>query len=247
MLQFIIELDQAGYAEASNPRTDLTLEEKLSALRLHNSRQRSHTITRTDRLELSLDGFSVDHETLTSNWSMLLKDGVLARWSSVLPSSYMPLQLDLVQLPSLNTGLDLRQWRLVQHDMNIRHFDMDPVTDLLLLLEYTGKAPQLMQPVPVDNNDRYKFHFRTLSTNNVHPAAVVETLDCELRTGDTWGFGVQCLGDVIVAYLPFEDAGSTHIEHKKTGLLMYNWTNGALLVSKFGLLQEKVVLHKSRI
>ncbi|KAG8706016.1 hypothetical protein FRC09_002630 [Ceratobasidium sp. 395] len=231
MLQFFIELDYAGYAEASNPRSDLSFEEKCSLLRLHNTRIRNHTFTKVDRLKLGVlgGGFSTEDEMLTSALSPSLKDGILTQWSSVLPHSYMPLQLDVAQLPSLNTGISaVTQWRMTEHNLHVCEYDVEPACDLLVLLERVSLSPGATNIVDQDVS-KYRIHFRTLSTNSAHPDAVAGYLPYESRTASTWRFAIQCLGDVVVAYPPCNHTN----EPVETGLVMYNWTTGALLVSIF--------------
>ncbi|KAG8680524.1 hypothetical protein FRC08_016230, partial [Ceratobasidium sp. 394] len=159
----------------------------------------------------------MEDEMLTSTCSLLFRDGVIAQWSSVLSDSYMPLQLDIVQLPSLNTGSDLKQWRLIEHELYIRQCDIEPACDLLVLLvllEYQCAS------------NRYGIHFRTLSTNDTHPDAIVEYLDCGIYP---WGFRVECLGDIVVAYLPSTRANGQTFGEDGIEPLIYNWTTGALL------------------
>ena len=234
-LQFIIELDNAGYVAATNSRKDLSLDEKLRALRLHNSRRVNHAVNSIDSFKIGISngGFSMRRELLTSPWAPLFKDGMIAQWSSVSPDSYTPLQLDLVQLPSLNTGTGLKQWRIIQQHMNVRSYDMEPACDLLVLLEYTGAdTSPFINPILIHEGKlhRYLFHFRTLSTNQVHPSAIVGTLDCDLHGNAGWGFPVNCRGDLIV--IRPEIAGpSQFMSDDSAGLIIYNWTTGALLVS----------------
>ncbi|KAG8751382.1 hypothetical protein FRC12_012474 [Ceratobasidium sp. 428] len=166
---------------------------------------------------------------LTSALSLSLKDGVLTQWSSVSPSSYMPLQLDVAQLPSLNTGEStVTQWRLIEHGLYIYDYDIEPACNLLVLLEYTNFSPSsATDTINQHAGNKYRIHFRTLTTNSTHPDAIVGYLGYGPRTAGTWGFKIQCLGDIVVAYPPCSHT-SDLIE---TGLLMYNWTTGALLVS----------------
>lgn len=240
-LQFIIELENAGYVAAANSRTDLSVDGKLRALRLHNSRRANHTVNSIDafRLGISNGGFSAKRELLTSPWAPLFKDGMVAQWSSVTPDSYTPLQLDLAQLPSINIGTGLKQWRITQQNMNIRSYDMEPACDFLVLLEYTGAdTTPFINPIltPEGQTHRYLFHFRTLSTNQVHPSALLGTLDCDLHGNAGWGFPVNCRGDLIIVR-PEIAGPSQFLSDDGAGLIIYNWTTGALLVSLMSLHQ----------
>ena len=95
---FIAELDAAGYVEASNSRTDLDTMEKYKHLRLHQTRQKNHTIRSMETFKLGdlNGGFQTKYHSLTDHDAPKLKGGVLAKWSSVNPTSYLPLNLDVV-------------------------------------------------------------------------------------------------------------------------------------------------------
>ncbi|QRV88725.1 vacuolar protein sorting-associated protein 13 [Ceratobasidium sp. AG-Ba] len=203
----------------------MSIEEKYSILKEHNYRRRNHKYRVTYKLKLGPmgDGFSLETEALTAPWKQLFKDGVLAQWSSVLPDSYMPLQLDLVLLPSCNTGQEFKQWRLAEPTIRVREFDIEPAYDLLVLLEYDlGDA--------VGPANRCRLHFRTLSTNDEHPDAAIGHIDYDISTIFDLGLRVQCFGDAVVSYIPNgSNNGLIFGQEDTTGLLLYNWTTGALL------------------
>lgn len=219
---------------------------KYKHLHLHQTRQKSHTTSSMETFKLGVlnGGFQYRFHSLTDNHAPKLKGGTLTKWSSINPNSYLPLQLDVVQLASLNLGAESKQWKLAYEDMNIKDYDVEPACDLLVLLEYLGPAldpfnPNVFPPTfDVTGLDggtpkAFVFHFRTLSTNESHPSAVKPLLDCGIITGNAFGFWVTCLGDIIVSRpkcTPSRDPSSDSC----SGLIMYNWTTGALLVSLSG-------------
>ncbi|QRV88724.1 F-box protein [Ceratobasidium sp. AG-Ba] len=233
-LQFFIH----GFVEFPQPRKDLTLKEKCNILRLHRERRKNRTVSNVNTFKIG-----VANGGFTSRWLPSitpLKDGVLAEWSLVREDSFMNLQLDVVQLPSLNTGTGFKQWRLEQNDLNIRGSAFEPAADLLVLLEYTGPY---IDPFPrhlglnrIDPNNidpsglghgqpqPFLFHFRTLSTNEPHPNAYQSTLDCGLRTKSAWGFPLDCLGDLIITR-----PQKGHHKEWECGLIIYNWVTGTVL------------------
>ncbi|KAG9118602.1 hypothetical protein FRC07_006808 [Ceratobasidium sp. 392] len=235
-LRFSIELSLAGYVESCNPRTDISTEEKCNALRLHRSRHGNHTVSSIDTIQMGFTdgGFRSWHLPSPTRTHPSLKDGVLAQWSLISPNIHADLQLDVVQLPSLNTGTGLKQWRLTQKGLNIKSYDFEPACDLLVLVEYTGPLVNNLDsrpPIRIDVNglggngpQPYLFHFRTLSTNEPHPNAFQPVLDCGLRTGHANGFDVKCFGDLIIARPRYKAD-----QWRDLGLLIYNWVTGALL------------------
>lgn len=221
--------------------------EKYKALRLHRTRQKNHTISSMETFKLGVlnGGFQTSFHSLTDNYAPKLKGGVLTKWSSVNPSSYLPLRLDIAQLASLNLGTESKQWSLVYENMNIRDYDTEPACDLLVLLEYTGPAlnpfNSNVYPHTFDSTGLggrtpkpSKFHFRTISTNEPHPSAIKPTLDCGIITGNAWGFWVTCIGKIIVSR-PKCSATKDSPRDPRSGLIIYNWTTGALLVSLPGM------------
>lgn len=217
--------------------------EKYKYLHLHQTQQKGHTISSTETLKLGVlnGGFQTRFHSLTDNDAPKLKGGILAKWSSVNSSSYLPLQLDIVQLASLNLGSESKQWNIVYKDMNIRDYDIEPACDLLVLLEYTGPALDPFDPnafPPTFDTEGlgggtpkpYVIHFRTLSKNEPHPSAIKPSLDGGIITGNAWGFQVTCLGEVIVARPKCTPSGVSAFD-SQSGLIIYNWTTGALLVS----------------
>ena len=195
----------------------------------------------TFKLGVLNGGFETRFHSLTHNNAPKLKGGLLAKWSSVGSSSYLPLKLDIVQLASLNLGTESKQWSFVYEDMNIRDYDIEPACDLLVLLEYTGPAlnpfnPNVFPPtfdvegLGGDTPKPYVFHFRALSTNEPHPSAIKPALDCGIITGNASGFWVICIGEIIVAR-PRCSRTVVSPYDACSGLIIYNWTTGALLVS----------------
>ncbi|KAF8605873.1 hypothetical protein BDV93DRAFT_31061 [Ceratobasidium sp. AG-I] len=241
-LLFIAELDAAGYVESSNPRADLDTMGKYKYLHLHQTRQKSHIISSMETFKLGVlnGGFDNGSHVLTGNHAPKLKGGVLAKWSSVNPTSNLPLKLDVAQLASLNLGTESKQWSLIYEDMNIVGYDIEPACDLLVLLEYTGPVlnPRnrffrpTYDPTGLGGNTPkpYVFHFRTLSTNEPHPSAARHLLDCGIITGNSRGFRVECLDEIVVARPKCAPSQDTSID-QCSGLVIYNWTTGALLVS----------------
>jgi hypothetical protein len=63
--------------------------------------------------------------------------GVLARWFSVYPESYMPLQMSVVRLTSSNKGTDIERWNIVEPILDVQGTWMEPKYDLLVLPVYT--------------------------------------------------------------------------------------------------------------
>ncbi|KAF8605874.1 hypothetical protein BDV93DRAFT_543081 [Ceratobasidium sp. AG-I] len=259
-LLFIAELDAAGYVEAPNSRTDLDTKEKYRYLHLHQTRQRSHTISSIEIFKLGdlNGGFQTRLHSLTDKDAPRLKGGVLAKWSSVNASSYLPLQLDVVQLASLNIGSESKQWNLVFEDnINIREYDIEPACDLLVLLEYTGPAlnpfnpnasPPVFDPEGLGGGTPkpYVFHFRTLSTNEPHPSAVNPSLDLGIITGDANGFWIICLGEIIVARPRCSRSEDPPFD-SCSGLIVYNWTTGALLNRKDELYTYRLVVLSDQV
>lgn len=167
-----------------------------------------------------------------------LKDGVMIKWTGVHPNSSTDMQLHVVQLPSLNTGTGLKQWRLIQRDLNIKDYAIEPACNLLVILGYTG--PLVNEPLSNHWDDPRQpgpfrtervsdqpllYYFRTLSANQPHPMALHPVLDCGLRVSSAREYMMRCLGDLIVARTPYLGGG-----HRGHGLIIYNWVTGALLV-----------------
>ncbi|KAG8776741.1 hypothetical protein FRC12_000713 [Ceratobasidium sp. 428] len=236
VLRFVANLSLSGYVESCNSRTDIALTEKFDALRLRLARRRNHAISSMDIIHMGTanGGFPSWHLPSPTSTHPPLKDGVLTQWSLISPDSRTDLQLDVVQLPSLNTGTGLKQWRMTQRGLNIKSYAVEPRCDLLLLLEYTGPLLHNFDARPpvqagVDGlgggiPQPYLFHFRTLSTNGPHPNAFQPVLDCGLRTQSAHGFKIECFGDLIVAR-----PGHNTAQPQESGLLIYNWVTGALL------------------
>ncbi|KAG8690467.1 hypothetical protein FRC09_011968 [Ceratobasidium sp. 395] len=246
-LQFIIELALSGYVEARNPRIDISLQEKCDLLRLHRLRRWNRSVSSIDTILMDApdSGFDPGQPSLshTPHWSRgpSLRDGFVTNWSFMSPRAYTDLQLDVIQLPSLNTGTRLNQWRLTQKGLNIQGSAVEPACDLLVLLECKAElstdvyepVPQLQPPQQPDSTGLggyvrahrpYLFHFRTLSTNEPHPSAFQSVFDCGLRTRSEDGFIIECLGDLVVAR-PNRFFAPRH----NYGLLIYNWITGTLL------------------
>ncbi|KAG8690466.1 hypothetical protein FRC09_011967, partial [Ceratobasidium sp. 395] len=139
-LQFMVELGLSGYIESRNPRTDISLKEKCDTLRLHRLRRwnRSVSSIKTILTGTKNGGFNSRYLPSGGHGGPLLTDGIITHWSLISRNAHTDLQLDVVQLPSLNTGTELSQWRLTQKGLNIRGYSVEPACDLLVLLEYTG-------------------------------------------------------------------------------------------------------------
>ncbi|KAG8706015.1 hypothetical protein FRC09_002629 [Ceratobasidium sp. 395] len=112
---FIIELALSGYVEFRNPRIDISLQEKCDLLRLHRLRRWNRSVSSIDTILMDTPnrGFGpgrphLDH---TPHWSRgpSLRDGFVTNWSFMSPRAYTDLQLDVIQLPSLNIGTGLNQ------------------------------------------------------------------------------------------------------------------------------------------
>ncbi|KAG8751381.1 hypothetical protein FRC12_012473 [Ceratobasidium sp. 428] len=247
-LQFIIELALSGYVEFRNPRIDISLQEKCDLLRLHRLRRWNRSVSSIDTILMDTPnrGFGpgrphLDH---TPHWSRgpSLRDGFVTNWSFMSPRAYTDLQLDVIQLPSLNIGTGLNQWRLTQKGLNIQGSAVEPACDLLVLLECKTElptdahevVPQLQPPQQPDSTGPggyvrthwpYLFHFRTLSTNEPHPSAFQSVFDCGLRTRSENGFIIECLGDLVIARPNIFSV----LSRGNCGLLIYNWVTGAFL------------------
>jgi hypothetical protein len=138
-LQFRLELDAAGYVEPDNSRADIDIGEKLSILRNHMSRWREHTPSSVE--EIYLRGQYHGSRVSNGGTGPLFSGGVLARWSAVDVGSYLPLRLDLVQLPSPNKGTSLKKWHVTEPTVPVRRYWLEPRYDLLVLLAVTGLPP----------------------------------------------------------------------------------------------------------
>jgi hypothetical protein len=122
LLQFRLELRDAGYVESGNPR-NIDIGEKLSVLRTHMSRLRNHSPSSVDLLDLD--------DNLYPGCNPVFSGGVLSSWSLHSSSS----RLDLVQLPSLNKGTQLKSWYISEQKFDVVKHWMDPASDLLVLLD----------------------------------------------------------------------------------------------------------------
>ncbi|KAG9097530.1 hypothetical protein FRC06_007457 [Ceratobasidium sp. 370] len=136
--RFRLELASAGYAEPSNPRTDISTAQATDIFRAHLSR----TVSQTDDLsEFMAAGFRVDRRNGRSLSEPEIRPmffgGVLARWSSVYSDSYLPLRMDAVRLPSSNKGTRLERWKVFEPELDVQGYWMEPKYDLLVLLVYT--------------------------------------------------------------------------------------------------------------
>lgn len=140
-LQFRLELDNAGYVESPNPRTDVTLEEKLAILREHMSRRESLKPSRVDKLWVEAGEDMAGDPPLNSYQRVLLVRGVLACGTTKVSDEGTTLRIDVARLPSLNRGTDMQQWTLYESELPIRTFWIEPDLDMLVLSEIPSDLP----------------------------------------------------------------------------------------------------------
>ncbi|GJJ14999.1 hypothetical protein Clacol_009270 [Clathrus columnatus] len=116
---------------------------------------------------------------------------------------------------------ELEQWSLNNLEMSIRDFTIDPLVDLIALVE------QVMEP-----RDQYPFrlHLRQLSDGRPHPMAAQSTLTIGMKTIDPTEcvFGIQ-LQETSVGVLIKQQAG---VADDYDYLAVWNWQTGDLELTK---------------
>ncbi|KAG9082743.1 hypothetical protein FRC07_014119, partial [Ceratobasidium sp. 392] len=113
--QFQIALYNVGYVEPQNSRLDVGTGEKLSILKnhLHCWNDVSPSSIHEFYLEDTYNGRGLTHGDVEP----LFHDGVLAHWSTESHETFSSLTLNIVQLPSPNKGLALKEWKIVEHTL----------------------------------------------------------------------------------------------------------------------------------
>ncbi|KDN50676.1 hypothetical protein RSAG8_01174, partial [Rhizoctonia solani AG-8 WAC10335] len=216
-LQFLLELDEAGYVKARNYRKGISDEQQLSILREHVRRRRTLSPSRVD----TLWKISTDHPHAMINMQIqgplpVFAEGVLVR--------RIYKMLSVVQLPSLNYGTEMRAWVLEPKEVGFQYeFWIIPSLDLLVILnlvpylETVGNGWQ----VP-EYKGHYSFHLRTLSTNERHPLVCEPVL--RLSGQDLCNqFVVKFIGRLMLLQLPSQST---------TKLVIWDWMSGCMLLDE---------------
>jgi hypothetical protein len=108
-------------------------------LRDHLSRWREHAPSDVQEIDLggTYNGLGLTHDSFDPVFS----DGVLAHWSAISVNSYLPIRLDLAQLPSPSKGTKLKEWHIIEPMIPVKRYWFEPKYDLLILLG-TKDLPQ---------------------------------------------------------------------------------------------------------
>ncbi|KAF8591366.1 hypothetical protein K439DRAFT_1627078 [Ramaria rubella] len=136
---------------------------------------------------------------------------------STLPPDYTS-TITCFRLPSGTTckekETDVSQWSLENLGMSIRDFTMDPLVDLLALVEQTVDGTVCP----------FRIHIRRLSDGQPHEMAAIHTLDFEMNSSDpsSCAFGVQLQGSFI-GVLVRQDPRAGDYDH----LAIWNWRTGS--------------------
>ncbi|KAG8692545.1 hypothetical protein FRC11_003548, partial [Ceratobasidium sp. 423] len=129
-LQFLLELNAAGYIKARNYRKGITDEQRLSILREHIHRRRALLPSRVDtfwQAQVDVDDPRAMTVLHVLDQLPVFAEGVLVR--RVLK------QLHVIQLPSPNCGTEMRTWTLQEGANYNDDFWIQPSFDLLVLLK----------------------------------------------------------------------------------------------------------------
>ncbi|QRV88789.1 glutathione S-transferase [Ceratobasidium sp. AG-Ba] len=208
-----LESDAAGYAPSSNSRTDITPEEKLAILRAHVGRRQTLTPFSCVTID-DFNGFQwLSPWYNTRSW---FRDGVLVfcSWAEAVINGLEQLtcQIGVIQLPSPNKGIEMRQWVHVESEIQVLGCWFEPKFDLLVLLS-SG---------PPTDCDRHRFHMRTLLSNEPHPKAcqdpIVHTIPASMRA-DT---NVRIIGSWLIVF------SLTMLQR----MVIWDWTTGEHLLDK---------------
>ncbi|KAG8791521.1 hypothetical protein FRC12_008947, partial [Ceratobasidium sp. 428] len=211
-LQFQTALRDAGYVESQHSRPNISIGEKLSILKSHL--QGWNDVSASSVKSFDLYGTYNGHGLAHDDIEPLFFDGILARWSTSSCDVRLPLMLDLVQLPSPNKGLAFKGWHITEQTIEVDNYWLEPKYNLLVLLSIHQQAQNTMS---------YRFHLRTLSTNEPHPSTNTQTrpLRLELSPGHSVeSYSVQIVGRLMFVHL---------VDKSKTGrVYCWDWGTGEL-------------------
>ncbi|KAF8606376.1 hypothetical protein BDV93DRAFT_343964 [Ceratobasidium sp. AG-I] len=209
-LLYLLELDASGYVEPSNPRSDLTYSQKRDMVR--NNRARWDNPNTVEPIDLR----PVISGTI-GEWRFVC--GVFVQ-AALLDTLWNRLrQLYFYRLPSPNRGLEYKHWVISDLGPGMECFEIDPEQDLLVLLE---------SKLAERNEELYRLHFRTMSTNEVHPRAAAGSLIL-LRRHQRHSIQpkysqLEIFGCLLAISLP------ANMFIHPSYLVIWNWTTGVEVV-----------------
>ncbi|KAG8795585.1 hypothetical protein FRC12_012324 [Ceratobasidium sp. 428] len=211
-LQFQTALRDAGYVGSLHSRPNISIGEKLSTLKNHL--QSWNDVSPSAVNSFYLYGTYNGHGLAHGDIEPLFFNGILARWSTSSYDVRLPLDLSIVQLPSPNKGLAFKEWEITEHTIEVDDYWLEPNYDLLILLSIHQQA---------HNTTSYRFHLRTLSTNEPHPSTNTQTgpLRLELSSGHSIeSYSLQIVGRLMFVHL---------VDKSETGrVYCWDWGTGEL-------------------
>lgn len=221
-LQYLLELYSFGYVPPSNPRLDLSYTEKLSLLREHQRQWKTTVSTKVNTYPLrrTKTGYSSTYD---------FYGGVYVRGSSLHSGGHTRC-LDMYQFPSVNRGVEWKQWSHSDLGVDVRDFAMEPDYDLLVLMELNDIVPDRSAPEGAPNATQYfTIHIRSLETNQPHPDAGRATIayNCPAWTGSGCSFYFQVVGRYLAVV--FLISGNRPARSHAHRLTVWDWTTGKMI------------------
>lgn len=224
MLRYHTFLDACGYIPPRTPRTDLGLVDRVDILRAHYARRCISvrfpplhvrvSVPRVQGLGINIVGY---HE------------GVYAQYSRTTRS------LNLYQFPSLNHGVERKEWFHSSPAAGLVGLSTSATVDLLVWVAASHPGPFERRASTI-HDYQYTIYLRSLSTNFPHPDARVSTITHRFQAPRTIiRHTVHILGNLLAVLLI---SGSERIPSRVT---VWDWATGLEITVSHVLAYVRVV------